>query len=190
MKTPTASNDRRHRKRRAGPLSTRDLLICAVLGGLTAMATVALASAMATIATLSPPLYALVAGYTAIAPLLALRIVRRPGAAMVTALCCAIIAWPFNALGVLLLVALLAPALAMDAVYALRGRLGERAALWAGAGAAAVVIFALSLPVISPEQLTLTLVVLTLIGRLTSYAIACAVSGAIARALRRAGVRV
>lgn len=170
-------------------LTTRELLVCAALGGLTAMTVVILGPTMAAIATLSPPLYALVGGYSAIAPLLALRIIGRRGAATVTALCCALIAWPFSTLGFLLLIALIAPAVAMDAVYLFRARIGERAALWAGAGAAAVVIFALSIPVISPEQLTSVVVALTLVGRLASYAIACGLSAVIARALARAGVR-
>lgn len=170
-------------------LTTRELLVCAALGGLTAMMVVILGPAMAAIATLSPPLYALVSGYSAIAPLLALRIIGRRGAATVTALCCGLIAWPFSALGVLLLIALIAPAVAMDAVYMLRARIGERTVLWAGAAAAALTIFALSIPVISPEQLTPIVVMLTLLGRLASYAMACGLSALIARALTRAGVR-
>lgn len=180
---------RRQRKAFGHLLTTRDLLVCAVLGVLTGMATAFLASPMAAVATASPPLYALLGGYSAIAPLLALRLIAKPGAATVTALCGALIAWPFSALGMLLLVALLAPAAAMDLGYGLRSRIGERAALWTGAMAAALVIFALSLPVISPEQLTATTVVLTLVGRIVSYALACWLSGMIAASLAGAGVR-
>ncbi|ALX65990.1 hypothetical protein [Microbacterium sp. XT11] len=169
--------------------TTRDLLICAALGALTAMAVIALSSVLGTLAAASPPLYSLVGGYTAIAPLLALRLTGRRGAATITALCCALIAWPFSPLGVLLLAAVVAPAVAMDLLFGLRRRIGRRGALWLGAGAAALVIFALSLPIISPDQLTTTVVLLTLVGRLASYAIACALSGIVARALHRAGVR-
>lgn len=176
--------------RRGAPrLSTRDLLVCAVLGAITAAAVIALAALMALIATVSPPLYALVGAYTAIAPLLALRLTGRTGTATVTALCCALIAWPFSTLGVLLLAALIAPALAMDLLFSLRGRIGARTALWSGAGLAAIVIFTLSLPVFSPEHLTPSVLVLTLVARLVSYAVACWLSGLVALALERAGVR-
>jgi hypothetical protein len=169
-------------------LTTRDLLVCAVLGAVTALATIALSPFLAATAVISPPLYALLSGYSAIAPLLALRLTGTAGSATITAACCALIAWPFSPLGLLLLVAQVAPAVAMDLVFAARRYLGA-AAPWLAAVAGAVVVFALSLPIISPDQFTPAVIVLTLVGRLVSYGLACAAATGIDRGLTRAGVQ-
>jgi len=159
-----------------------------VLGVITALASIALSPFLAATAVASPPLYALLSGYSAIAPLLAQRLTGSTGSATITAACCAVIAWPFSPLGLLLLIAMIAPAAAMDAVHAARRVLGGTTP-WLAASAGAVVIFALSLPIISPDQFTPAVIGLTLVGRLASYALACAAALAIARALTRVGVR-
>ncbi|GAB3616372.1 hypothetical protein GCM10027416_09290 [Okibacterium endophyticum] len=176
------------RTRRTG-LNTRDLLTCAAFGVATALLLIALSTITATIAALSPPAYAFIGAYTAIAPMLSLRLIGTPGSATITALCCAIIAWPFSALGLLIFIALVCPAVAMDLAFLLRSRIGAEGALWLGAVAGGITIFALSLPVISPDHFTTATIVLTLVGRVVSYAAACWISLVLARALRAAGIR-
>lgn len=170
-------------------LTTRELLVCAVLGAVTALVAMALSQPLALTAAASPPLYALLGGYSAVAPLLALRLTGKPGAAAVTALCAAIVAWPFSTLGLLLLIAYIGPALAMDVLFlVLRGR-APRLAIWTAAGAGALVIFGLSIPIISPEQLTAVTVFLTLVFRVMSYGVACMLALLLHRGLARVGVR-
>jgi len=169
-------------------LTTRDLLTCAVLGVATAVLMIAIAPTTAVVAAVSPPAYALIAGYSVIAPLLALRLMERSGVATITAFCCAIVTWPFTALGLLVFIALVGPAIAMDLAFLLRRRLGTGRAVWVSAGVGAIVIFFLSLPVFSPDHLTATILTLTLIARLASYALACWIALLLARALRAAGI--
>lgn len=171
-------------------LTTRELLICAVLGAVTALAAMALSQPLAFTAAASPPLYALLGGYSALAPLLALRLTGKAGAASVTALCASIVAWPFSTLGLLLLIAYLGPALAMDLLFLLLRRHAQRVGFWAAVAAGALTIFGLSIPIISPEQLNGMTIALTFVFRLVSYGLAGAVALHLHRALTRIGVRV
>lgn len=170
-------------------LTTRELLVCAVLGAVTALVAMALSQPLALTAAASPPLYALLGGYSAVAPLLALRMMGKPGAASVVALCAAIVAWPFSTLGLLLLIAYLGPALMMDLLFLVLRTRSPSLGVWAAAGAGALVIFGLSIPIISPEQLTAVTVLLTFVFRLLSYAVACLLALMLYRALSRVGVR-
>ena len=159
----TAEAGAARRPRAWRPLSTRDLLVCAVLGVLTAGMMAALAVPLAATAAASPPLYALLGGYSAIAPLLALRLVRGTGAATIVAAVCSIIAWPFSPLGLLVAVAQLVPAVVIDLLYAAARRLGPAASSWVATAGGAVAVFVLSLAVFSPDHLTPALLALTLV---------------------------
>lgn len=138
----------------------------------------------------SPVLYALVAGVHAVGPMLALRWTRAPGAAVLTAAFAALLASPFNGLGLLLTVALVAPAGALELVLMLGRHRFERTSLWyLGAATAGATIFGLSLPIIDEAVLTPFVVWGTLVGRLLSYTGAGWLSLWFEAALVRSGTR-
>lgn len=169
--------------------STRSLLQCAALaaaGGLI----VVLAGPLTTwIALLSAPLYAVVGSMHMLAPMIALRWTRLPWAATITALLGALIAMPFSVLGVLIVPALVLPALAIDAVVLLVRPRGRTAGLYAGALAGGFVIFVISFAVIPADEIGPGLVLALFVLRLASYAAAMRLSAAVVTGLRRAGVR-
>ncbi|MCP2032173.1 hypothetical protein L1277_002272 [Okibacterium sp. HSC-33S16] len=166
------------------------LLQCAAIGAIAAIVVVVLVPLTGTLALASPLLYALVAGVHAVGPMLALRWTRTPGAAILAAAIAGLLAAPFNGLGLLLAIALVAPAAALEAVLALGRYRLDRPPLWyLGAATAGTVIFALSLLVIDEAILTPFMVWGTLVCRLLSYSVAAWVTVRLESALARAGTR-
>ena len=175
------------RPRRAR-LTTRVLLTCAALGAVQAIASMLLSAATPAVAAASPPAYALLAGVHAIFPFLARRLTRTPWTVTITAGVAGALVWPVNAVGPLVLVVFLAGAASFDAML-LRGR-ATVARMLVAAAVAGVVLFAVSLPVFSPDHLTVPILALTLAGRIVGEAIGVIVAVVLGRGLAEAGVRV
>lgn len=166
------------------------LLQCAAFGAIAAIFIVLLGPLTGTLALASPILYALIAGIHAVAPMLSLRWTRIPGAAILSAAVAGLLAAPFTGLGLLLGIALVVPAVALELVLALGRHRLERRSLWyLAAGVAGLTIFALSLPIIDAAILTPFVVWGTLIGRLLSYGLAAWLALWLEAALVRSGAR-
>lgn len=141
---------------------------------------------LAALAPVAPPLYALLASVNTAVPLLARLLTRAPGTATVTAGITALVVVSFSPIGLLSSVPLLAAGIVFDLVAGRGPVSGRRLAL--GAVAVAVVLFALSLAVFSPEHLTPGMLAATLAGRLVGEALVVSLVRAVHRLLRRAGV--
>jgi hypothetical protein len=162
----------------------------AAIGAIAAIFVVVLAPLTGTLALASPIVYALVAGIHAVGPMLALRWTRVPGAAVLTAAIAGLLAAPFNGLGLLLAIAFVVPAGALELVLALgRYNFNLRPLWYLGGAAAGLTIFALSLPIIDEAILTPFVVWGTLICRLMSYTGAAWLATWLELALVRSGTR-
>ncbi len=169
--------------------STRSLLQCAAIAAAAAILIV-LASPLTTwLAVLSAPLYAAVGSFHMIGPMIALRWTRLPWAATLTAFLAALLAMSFSTLGLLLVPALVLPALAIDAVVMLVRPRGRSAGLYLGALAGGVVIFLISFVVIPADVVGPGLVAVLLVVRLAAYAAVMRLALWVAMGLERAGVR-
>jgi hypothetical protein len=171
--------------------STSTLLQCAAIGAVSAVLIVALSPVTYSLALLSPVLYAFVGSISSFGPLVAARWIRAPGSLLLTAVIAGVLAIPFTALGFLVVLALGLPALVGELVL-LIGRFSRtrREAVWyLAAFAYAVTLFAISLVVIDPSVLSVWVVILTLLGRVTSILVLAYLATRVERALARAGVR-
>lgn len=167
------------------------LLQCAAIGAVAAVLIVALTPVTSSLALLSPVLYAFVGSISSFGPLVAARWIRAPGSMLLTAVIAGVLAIPFTALGFLIVIALGLPALVGELVLLL-GRFSRtrREAVWYLAAVAyAVTLFAISLPVIDPSVLSVWVVILTLLGRITSILVLAYLATRVERALARAGLR-
>lgn len=169
-------------------LSTRTLLICAALAAVQALASSAISPVTPALAAVAPPLYALVAGVHMIMPILARLISGTPWTTAITAAITGVLIWPFNAIGPLVIVALVTGALAFDATLARSGP-APRGRLVLAACASAVALFLISLPVFSPDHLTPLILGATLLGRLCGALLALLAARALAVALAAVGLR-
>lgn len=169
--------------------STRNLLQCAAIAAAGAILIVLLGPVGTWAAVLSAPLYAVIGSLNMIAPMVALRWTRLPWAATLTAFLAALLAMSFSTLGLLLVPALVLPAVAMDAVVLLVRPRGRPAGLYAGALAAGLVIFAISFVVIPADLVGPGLVVTLLVLRLLAYLGVMRLALAVTTGLERAGVR-
>lgn len=174
--------------------ATRVLLTCAALAAVAVLVTLPLVPFLGLLAAASPPAYALLAGIHAVAPLVARRYTGVAGATILTSLLVGLVLAAFSPLGIVALVPLLAFALTVDGMLWLLARTGRRmlrpeARLLIAAAVSGLVLFAVSLPVFSPEHLAPGILVLTLACRVLAQTLAAVVALAIVRMLNRAGIR-
>ncbi|SEB94540.1 hypothetical protein SAMN04489806_2195 [Paramicrobacterium humi] len=171
-------------------VASRTLLVIAALGAVTAVILAALTPFTTAVAWTSPVAYAAVAGIHQILPTLAGLLTRWWGAIPLTAVIAAALAFPFSTLGILLFPALALPALAIGLAIKATGCRWASRSRWALASlAGAIMIFALSLPIISPDLLTPTLIALVFVARVASALAATALALLLQRALHSAGIR-
>jgi hypothetical protein len=186
----TSASTRRPTRPRA---STRTFLIIAAFGANGAILLAAIAPFTASLAAVSPPLYALVAGVHSVLPFTARRLLAFPAAATLVGLFVGVLAGPFSPIGLLVIVPLVSSGAAYDLTLALlrrwepAGMAAEAPRLIAGAVSAGA-LFAVSLPVMSPEHLLPPVLLATLAARLAGQLLAVTVSGRLAILLRRAGI--
>jgi len=167
---------------------TSALLVSAAFGAVQALIFVMVVPVTSVLAVSSPPAYALVAAVHTAMPLLARVVTRTPGMATFAAFVTGLLTAAISPIGPLALVPLLCAAVTLDLVLPLRRgvRAGAPRILIAGA-AAGVVLFAVALPVFSPEHLVAPVLIATLAARIAGeLAVAAGVVG-IRRLLVRAG---
>jgi hypothetical protein len=178
-------------KTRSRRPTTRTLLITAVFGALGAVILIAVAPVTSLLAALFPPAYAVAAGLHSVLPFLGRRLLGFRWAATVIGAFVGVLSIGFTPLGVLILVPLVLSGLAFDVTLLLLSRGGrplrEAHHLIAGV-VSAVVLFLISLPVMSPDDLAPWILVLTLAGRLVGQTLAVLVSRVIASRVLRAGI--
>jgi hypothetical protein len=167
--------------------STRSLLQCGAIAAAGGVLLILLGPVGTWAAVLSAPLYAVIGSLNLLSPMVALRWTGLPWAATLTAFFAGLLAMSFSVLGLLIIPALVLPALAIDGV-ALLLRRRRTLALYAGAAAGGVVIFAVSFVVIPAEIVTPALVGTLFVLRVAAYIAVMRLAGWIAAALERAGV--
>lgn len=168
------------------------LLICAALAVVQVGVSLALAPLLVSLPALSPPLYAVVAGVHALMVFLAPRVTGARWSATVTAVIAGLVMATVNPIGVLITVVVLIPGVIVDVALLLppapAGRRASELRYGLGAVASAVVLFAVSLPVFSPEHLTPAILIGAALGRLVGEGLAYVCARALAAGLVRAGV--
>lgn len=176
-----------HRHTSRGRTATRTLLVCGALAAAQAMISATASAVAPALAATMPPAYALIAGLHSLMPFLARRLTGVPWTATLTAGIAGALIWPLSAVGPLVLVVFLASACAFDVVLREeRAWHPARGAL--AACAAALTLFAISLPVFSPGHLTPVVLLATFVARVVAELVALVVAGYLAKALRRIGV--
>ncbi|MDP3952578.1 hypothetical protein [Microbacterium sp.] len=168
--------------------STRTLLICAALAALQTLIYVVVAPMTPVLAAAMPPLYALVAGVHSFMPFLARLLTRTLWTATITAAVAGVLVWPFSAIGPLVLVTFLAGSAAFDVALLRSGQLSGHRLIFA-AGIAGAVLFVISLPVFSPQHLTVAILAGALLGRMLGEIGALIFATVLVRALRAAGIQ-
>lgn len=174
-------------------LSTRSLLVLASLGALTSFVLLAVTPVTGPLAGFSPPLFALVVAVFSVFPFLATRMLGFRFAATGVSFFAGVVTGAFSPIGFLVLVPLVAGSLAYDLTAALltRMRRPRPAGGWpwaVAATASGVVLFLVSLPVFSADDLVLPILLGTLAGRVVGQVAASALAGVLARRLARAGI--
>ncbi|HWI30586.1 MAG TPA: hypothetical protein VNT50_03785 [Microbacterium sp.] len=178
-------------------MPTRVILICAAFGALQSLLFAAVAPVTIALAPVAPPAYAVIAGVHSLLPFLARLVTGVTGAATITGLITGILAAAITPLGALVIVPLALAGAAFDAALPWRGPWRRPRSIspigWGrltlGGVAAAVVLFAVSLPVFSSEHLSPPVLVATLAGRLAGELAAVALAAVTARRLTRAGLQ-
>ena len=187
---PASSAHQPRRGTRAGRLPTRALLVAAALAALQTLLFLAVVPVTTVLAAAAPPAYAVVAGIHSLMPFLARLITAVPGTATITAGITGLLTAALSPIGPLAAVPMLTAALVFDLAMPWLSR-GRVVALWrilVAASAAAVALFAVSLPVFSSEHLVFPVLAATLIGRVVGEALAATAAWGIARLLSRAGL--
>lgn len=168
-------------------MRTRQHLRIAAFGAVATIVVLLMGPLNTTLALVNPLLYAATATVTLFIPMVARLWAGTPFSASFCALLAGLIAAPFSALGFLLPVALVIPALFFDAVL-WRSREPSTGRLVGAAAAAAIAVWAISLPVIDPRLLSPGFVVLLALIRVGSYAVFSMLARSTAARLRRAGL--
>jgi hypothetical protein len=182
---PTVSASRR--------LSIIELLLSTVAAGAVgALVVVAYSPFSAATAAFSPPLYALVAGAYSVVPFLARRFLGYPWAATVVGCLAALLSAQVSPIGLLIVVLFVGAGAAYDSViWAFTKVRRERdAPAWVFVVAAlvsALVLFLVSLPVLSPNHRIPVILAATLGARAVGQLAASAAAGLITRMLLRIG---
>jgi len=173
-------------------LSTRNLLVLASLGAVTALILFALIPFGGPLAAFAPPLYALVVGVYSVMPFLARRLIDFPLATTLVSFFAGLLAGAFSSIGYLVLVPLLVGSLAFDLSVTLLRRASRRLgpnSVWVLAGAVSgVALFLVSLLVFSPDDLVPGMLVATLAGRIAAQVGAALLAVVLSRRLARAGI--
>jgi hypothetical protein len=167
-------------------IPTRALLISAAFASVQAIIYLALVPVLSAAAAAMPPVYALLAGVTTVAPLLTRVVTRVPGTALITAAITSALVVAVSPLGLLSAVPFLTAGLVFDLI-ARRGAVST-VRIFVGAAAVAVALFLISIPVFSAEHLTFGILAATLFGRLGGEGAAALLVSVTVRTLRRAGV--
>lgn len=162
--------------------------MCAALAAVQAVVSASLSALTPGIAAVMPPLYALVAAVHTVMPFLARLLTGAPWSATVTAGIAGVLIWPFSAVGPLVLVVFLVGAAAFDLVVRNHGAVSRRR-LAAAAVCSGVALFVISLPVFSTAHLIPSVLAATLAARILGEGAAVVAASALARGLRRVGVR-
>jgi hypothetical protein len=180
-------------------VSTPVLMMCAAFAAAGVVVYVPLSAPGGSIAALAPPLYAIIAGAQSVMPFTARRFTGVTGTATITGLIGALIAAVFSPVGPILVLLWTLTGALFDLTLLLWERrsperarpagLHDEARFLVAAVAAAAALFAVSLPVFSPQHLTPTWLGLTLAGRLIGELGAVVLAGLIVRALVRVGIR-
>jgi hypothetical protein len=162
-------------------------------GALGALVVVAYSPFSAATAAFSPPLYALVAGAYSIVPFLARRLLGYPWAATAVGCIAALLSAPISPIGLLIIVPFAAAGAAYDSViWALtRARRERDTPTWIFVVAAlvsALVLFLVSLPVLSPNHRIPMILAATLGGRVAGQLAASALAGLITGLVLRVGI--
>lgn len=171
-------------------LSTRALLIIAAFAALGALLLILIAPVTGLLAALFPPAYALAAGIHSVLPLLARRLVGFPWTTTIAFALVGILGIGFTALGVLIVIPLVLTGAGFDVTLLLLTRRGQPR-LWhslVGALVTAVLLFMVSLPVFSPRDLTASILLLTLAGRVVGQLAAAGAAWAIGQRVLAAGI--
>ncbi|SDH71314.1 hypothetical protein SAMN04515691_0221 [Leifsonia sp. 98AMF] len=171
-------------------LSTRALLIIAAFGALGALLLILVAPVTALLAALFPPAYALAAGVHSILPFLARRLVGFPWTTTIAFALVGLLAIGFTPLGALILIPLVVAGVGFDITLLALGRRG-RLRPWhyaVGALVTAVLLFLVSLPVMSPDDLAAPILLLTLLGRVLSQLAAAGIAWLLGDRVLRAGI--
>ncbi len=170
-------------------LPTRALLIAASFAAVQTVLFALVVPVTTVLAASAPPAYALVAAVHSAMPLLARLVTALPGTATITAGITAILTAALSPIGLLAGVPMLVAGVVYDVVLG-RGRGGVSA--WRvsiAAVAAGVALFAVSLPVFSPDHLVAPVLLATLVCRVAGQVLVGLLAVAVARLLGRAGIR-
>lgn len=168
-------------------LSTRSYLLCAALGAIQAMTIIFLTPVNAAAASFAPPLYALLSALSIVFINLAARLLPSPVAALLTAALTCLMVVPFSSLGFLIALPLLSQGAAIALILWLTRHRSAWRYLVAG-GVAGIVAFFVALPVFSTDDLTPAVLVSTLAARIAAGVGSALLAGALAKALRAAGI--
>lgn len=170
--------------------STRALLIIAAFGALGALLLILVAPVTALLAALFPPAYALAAGMHSILPFLARRLVGFPWTTTIAFALVGLLAIGFTPLGALILIPLVLTGVGFDVTLLALGRRGTLRP-WhyvVGALVTAALLFLVSLPVMSPDDLAAPILLLTLLGRVVSQLAAAGIAWMLGDRVLRAGI--
>lgn len=171
-------------------VSTRALLIIAAFGALGTLVLILVSPLTALLAAFFPPAYAVAAGVHSILPFLARRLVGFPWSTTIAFALVGLLASGFTPLGVLVLIPLVLSGAGFDLTLMLLGRRGPLRP-WhyvVGALVTAVLLFLVSLPVMSPDDLAAPILLLTLVGRVVGQLAAAGIAWAIGTRVLRAGI--
>jgi len=174
------------RKRGQG-FTTRSYLLCAALAAIQAMTIIALTPVNAAAASIAPPIYALLSALSILFINLSARLLPSPVAALLTAGLTCLMVVPFSSLGFLIAV----PLLVQGGAIALTLWLTRNRSAWKyllAGGVAGVVAFFVVLPVFSTDDLAPAVLASTLTARIIAGVGSALIAGALAKALRAAGV--
>lgn len=157
-----------------------------------ALVVVAYSPFSAATAAFSPPLYALVAGAYSVVPFLARRFLGYPWAATVVGCLAALLSAPVSPIGLLIIVPFVGAGAAYDSVIWAFTRVGRKRDVPAwffvvAALVSALVLFLVSLPVLSPNHRVPVILAATLGARAAGQLAASAAAGLITRMLFRIG---
>jgi len=164
-------------------------------GAASALVVLAFSPFSAATAAFSAPLYAVIAGGYSVFPFLARRLLGYRWAATVVGCLAGVLSAPISPIGLLIVVPFVGAGAAYDSVvWAITSlRRGTRDSEWVfvlAAVVSALVLFLVSLPVLSPSNRGLpAFLVAVFAGRLVGQLAASALAGIVARVLRRFGAR-
>jgi hypothetical protein len=164
-------------------------------GAASALVVLAFSPFSAATAAFSAPLYAVIAGGYSVFPFLARRLLGYRWAATVVGCLAGVLSAPISPIGLLIVVPFVGAGAAYDSVvWAITSlQRGARDSEWVfvlAAVVSALVLFLVSLPVLSPSNRGLpAFLVAVFAGRLVGQLAASALAGIVARVLRRFGAR-